>query len=279
MQLQYISTADNVSVPIYWFCAEKPRATLLLQPALGIQAKLYCKLAEGLAEHGCATAILEQRGHGLSSFSPGYKCNYSFNETLDCDIPAVMQWLVSEVPEVPRLIGGHSLGGNLSTIYTGMHPEQVHGVVHLACAFPYIHDYAPRERRMLRLLCALIPLFSIVPGFYPGHLLGFGERESVGMMKQWRQWAKSGSFDFDERRHLAAAVSNFRGPVISIGFEKDDFSTASAAERALSPFTRSKIKKVSLGEQEQGEHLGHTGWTKAPDGVVASITEWLDLAL
>ncbi|MEP5569679.1 MAG: alpha/beta fold hydrolase [Halioglobus sp.] len=279
MQLQYISTADNVSVPIYWFCAEKPRATLLLQPALGIQAKLYCKLAEGLAEHGCATAIMEQRGHGLSSFTPGYKCSYSFNETLDCDIPAVMQWLTTEVPDVPRLIGGHSLGGHLSTIYTGMHPEQIHGVVHLACAFPYIQDYAAREQRMLRFLCTLIPLFSIVPGFYPGHLLGFGERESVGMMKQWRQWATSGSFDFDDRRQLADAVSRFSGPVLSIGFEKDNFSTTKAVERALSPFAQSTINEITLGEQEQGAYLGHTGWAKSPGGAIISIADWLDQTL
>ena len=59
MQLQYISTGDKASIPLYWFCAEETRATLLLLPALGIQAKLYLQLAQGLAEMGCATAVLE----------------------------------------------------------------------------------------------------------------------------------------------------------------------------------------------------------------------------
>jgi predicted alpha/beta hydrolase len=279
MQIQYIPTADKVSVPIYWFCAQNPRATLLLQPALGIQAKLYCKLAEGLAEQGCATAILEQRGHGLSSFRPGYKNNYSFNETLDCDIPAAMHWLAAEVPVVPRLLGGHSLGGHLSTIYAGMHPQEIHGVVHLACAFPYINDYAGRQQRMLQLLCGLIPLFSVAPGFYPGHLLGFGERESLGMMNQWRQWAKTGNFDFDKRWGLAAAVNNFKGPVLSIGFEEDNFCTDSAVDRALAPYTQSTIHRVTLGEQEQGSYLGHSRWARSPHGVVSSITQWLEAVL
>ena len=276
MQLQYISTADNASIPVYWFCAENTRTTLLLQPALGIQAKLYLKLAEGLAELGCATAVLEQRGHGLSSFSPGYSCQYSFRETLDYDIPAVMAWLEQEVPDVPRLIGGHSLGGHLSTIYAGMHPTQIQGVLHFACAFPYIRDYPKRQRRMLRMLCTMIPLFSLVPGYYPGHLMGFGERESLAMMKQWRQWALSGSFDFDERRELAQAVGAFTGEVLSVDFDRDHFSSLPAVERALSPFTNAQVEQQSLGETQQGEFLGHTAWAKRPDGVVTCVGEWLD---
>lgn len=279
MQLQYISTRDQASIPVYWHCAQNARGTLLLQPALGIQAKLYNELAKGLADAGYGTAVIEQRGHGLSSFSPGYSCNYSFAETLDFDLPAVMQWLATEVPDVPRFIGGHSLGGHLSTVYTGMHPEDIHGVVHLACAFPYLHDYPAREQRMLRLLCALIPLFAIAPGYYPGHLLGFGERESISMMKQWRQWAKTGRFDFDDRRGLAEAVEAFSGPVISVAFEQDHFSNSAAVERALSPFCHSSVDKVTLGEAEQGNYLGHTAWAKSPEGVVAAVSQWLDKAL
>lgn len=279
MQLEYVSTADQASIPLYWFCAEQTRATLLLQPALGIQAKLYLQLAQGLAARGYATAVLEQRGHGLSSFSPGYSCNYSFRETLDYDLPAALAWIENEAPGVPRYLGGHSLGGHLSTIYTGMHPKNINGVVHLACAFPYLADYPPRERRMLRLLTTLIPVFRLVPGYYPGHLLGFGERESLAMMRQWRQWAISGDFDFDERRGLAKAVAAFEGEVLSLGFEQDPFSTEAAVERALSPFSAAKVQQFTLGPQEQGEFLGHTAWAKQPSGVIEQISAWLERQL
>ena len=279
MQLEYVSTADRASIPLYWFCAEQTRATLLLQPALGIQARLYLQLAQGLAERGYATAVLEQRGHGLSSFSPGYSCNFSFRETLDYDLPAALNWIATEAPGVPRYLGGHSLGGNLSTIYAGMHPQDIDGVVHLACAFPYLADYPPRQRRMLRLLTTLIPLFRLAPGYYPGHLLGFGERESLAMMQQWRQWVISGKFDFDERTGLAEAAAAFRGQVLSISFERDHFSTEAAVDRALSPFSAANVQRQTLGVDAQGKFLGHTAWAKQPSGVVKQISDWLDRQL
>ncbi|WP_162846013.1 alpha/beta fold hydrolase [Seongchinamella sediminis] len=276
MKTHYIDTADGAAVPLYWLHQAPARATLLLQPALGIQARLYHRLAQGLAERGIATALVEQRGHGLSSLRPGYRSNYSFRETLDCDIPAVAQWLQQTLPGVPRYIGGHSLGGHLSTIYTGMHPNAFQGVVHLACAFPYAGDYRGRTRHMLRLLTALIPLFHVAPGYYPGQLLGFGERESLAMMMQWRQWALSGQFDFSERRGLADAVARFRGEVLSLSFARDPFSTDAAVDRALSPFTGARIQRATLDTDEQGEFLGHTAWAKQPEGVVRRISEWLD---
>ncbi|PLW68772.1 alpha/beta fold hydrolase [Pseudohalioglobus lutimaris] len=279
METRHITAKDGTSIPIYWSPAQTPRATLLLQPALGIQAKLYRPLAAGLSTRGCSTAIMEQRGHGLSKLQPGYNSHYSFTETLEQDIPAVMQWLQEQVENKPRLIGGHSLGGHLSTLYTGQHPGEIHGVVHLACAFPFIGDYSGKQKRMLQLLCRLIPLFAVFPGYYPGHLIGFGEKESIAMMMQWRQWAISGEFDFDSHKGLTDALVDYAGPVISLSFEKDQFSTAAAVERALSPFCNASIERTHLGEQQQGEFLGHSGWAKQPDGAVEAIDTWLNHTL
>lgn len=276
METLSITAADGTKVPVYWSPASHPRATLLLLPALGIQAKLYCRLAQGLAARGCATAIMEQRGHGLSTLKPGYGSHYGFDQSLQQDIPAVANWLVERVPGARRLIGGHSLGGHLSTLYTGQHAEEIDGVIHLACAFPYIGDYRGKHKAMLRLLCSLIPLFAIFPGYYPGQLLGFGDRESITMMKQWRQWAVTGNFDFDQHRGLAESVAAYTGPVLSLSFERDDFSTTAAVERALSAFSCARIERVQLGEKEQGKYLGHTRWAQQPDGAVAAIDAWLN---
>ena len=274
-----IHTGDGTEVPLYWYPAAVPRRALLLLPALGIQARLYRELASGLADGGCSVALMEQRGHGMSPVRPGYRQRYSLIDSLDQDMPAALAWLRQSEPAVPLLLGGHSLGGHLSTVYAGQHPQQVDGILHLACAFPHHCDYAPKQRRMLRFLCTLIPLFRLLPGFYPGNLVGFGGRESTAMMMQWRQWALRGDFDIADRRGLAEAVANFNGPVLSVSFERDDFSTKAAVERALSPYRNSPITRVMLGEAEQGQHLGHTGWARAPAGVIGAASRWMESAL
>jgi predicted alpha/beta hydrolase len=276
MELLDISAADGTTVPLTWFEAEPARCALLLLPALGIQSRLYNRLGEQLAGRGCSVCLMEQRGHGRSPLTPGRGTRYCLGDILDHDMPAAMAWVSNQSHGMPLLLGGHSLGGHLSTIYTGQHPGQLTGVVHLACAFPYYGDYSGRQSKLVRLLCSLVPLFALVPGYYPGHIMGFGGRESAQLMRQWCEWARTGSFDFGGRKGLAEAVSNYEGPLISVSFSRDDFASEAALERAMSPFTNARVTRVRLGEGEQGEHLGHTGWTRGPEGVVCTIMDWMD---
>jgi predicted alpha/beta hydrolase len=275
MQEFEISALDGATIPLSWFEASRPRCALLLLPALGIQAKLYNRLGEQLAAVGCSVCLMEQRGHGRSPFTPGRGERYCLGDILDRDMPAAMNWLGSQAPDMPLLLGGHSLGGHLSTIYAGQYPEQLSGVVHLACAFPYHGDYGGRQSLLIRLLCSLMPLFAKVPGYYPGQLMGFGGRESAQLMLQWCEWAGTGSFDFGGRSGLAEAVSGYRGPLISVAFERDDFASEAAIERAMSPFTSARITRLKLGPEQQGKHLGHAGWARGPEGVVQAISDWL----
>ena len=275
MQQIDIKAPDGTVIPLTWFAADQQRIALLLLPALGIQARLYNKLAEGLSELGCSVCLIEQRGHGRSALRPGYGVNYSLDEILDQDLPAAMAWLASRAPALPLLLGGHSLGGHLSTIYAGQHAAQLAGVVHLACAFPYHRAYGPKQARMLRTLCRLMPLFAVFPGYFPGDKLGFGGRESLGLMRQWCEWAQTGQFDFGGRNDLAGQVAAFAGPVISIAFDKDGFASDATIDLALSPFTNARITRRQLGAAEQGEYLGHVAWAREPAGVVQVLGDWL----
>jgi predicted alpha/beta hydrolase len=262
-------------VPLNWFVADACQGALLVLPALGIQAKLYTPLAQALAASGWSVCVMEQRGHGASPLRPGRNVTYRMGDLLDHDMPAALAWLAKQTPGKPLLLAGHSLGGHLSTIYAGQHPGAVAGIVHLACAFPYHRDYQGAQARLIRLLCTLIPICSTVPGYFPGNLLGFGGRESAALMQDWADWAGSGSFDFGDRHGLAEAVSAFKGPVISICFDRDNFATDAAIDRALSPFINGRVTRLRLGSAEQGEHLGHVGWARNPKGVSGALLDWL----
>ena len=71
-------------------------------------------------------------------------------------------------------------------------------------------------------------------------------------------------------------MTAFDGPVLSVSFDRDNFSTPAAVACALSPFTGATVMRVELGEREQGTFLGHTGLAKQPDGAAATIGAWLD---
>ena len=274
-----IDASDGVRIPLTWFPADPARYACLFLPALGIQARLYHQLAIGLAASGCSVCLLEQRGHGESPLRASRAVEFGMTDFLEKDIPAALSWLRAQAPGLPVLMGGHSLGGNLSTLYAGEPAAGLSGLIHVACGSPYHGDFPPRQSRLIRLLCTAIPLLRVFPGYFPGEVMGFAGRESLQLMRDWRDWALTGTLDYGGRIGLAERAGSFRGPVISIAIENDDFSSAAARERALAPLRSARITRLTLGAAEQGEYLGHFKWARRPDGVVRALADWMQREL
>lgn len=276
MKLEKVSAKDGTSIPLTWFDAAAPRCVVVFLPALGMQAKWYKRLGADLAARGCAVCVMEQRGHGASTVLVGRGTNFGVAEFVDQDIPAILDSVERRFPDSPIVLAGHSLGGHLSTIYAGIRPQRISGVAHVACGFPYHRDFASSRARLIRLLCYLIPMASVFPGYFPGKTIGFGGKESIHLMRNWRGWAMSGRFGFDGREDVERAVAGFTGAVLSISLDEDEYSCLEAETRALSPFTHAAVTRVTLGSAEQGEFLGHFDWARDPGGVVDCLAQWID---
>ncbi|MCA9627273.1 MAG: alpha/beta fold hydrolase, partial [Myxococcales bacterium] len=288
-----LTATDGVQIPISWFPEDAGgegapasavgadeeqtcRASLLLLPALGIRASLYDKLGAQLAQAGIATCVMEQRGHGRSPLSPERGDDFGLDDILEYDVPVLLDWLEAQRPGVPLVLAGHSLGGHLATIACGRHPDRVSAVLHLACAFPHFRDYPLRTAARVLLLTTIVPPLTRLRGHYPGKRFGFGGDEARTLMTQWSQWARSGKFGVGRVRHPEEMTARFRGPVLSLAFERDDMVSPQAIGRARSPFSGARVTRRVLGAAEQGEFLGHPAWAKQPDGVVAAASAWVE---
>ncbi len=281
MRLFELSTGDGVTLPLSWFPAEPSRWSLLFLPALGIQCRMYDPMARALSAAGCSVLLMEQRGHGRSTLRASRKVNWGYDHYLKYDIPAALEWIDTQ-PERsgrPLIMGGHSLGGHLSSIYSGQFPQQLQGVLHVACGSPYHQDFDSSSSRLIRLLCRLIPVFQIFPGYFPGTRLGFAGRESLQLMRDWRDWAQGGSLDYGSYRGLPgglqAAIADFSGALLAVSMDGDELSSKAAEQRAIAGFTSARISQVRLGHDAEGERLGHFGWARPPDAVVQAILQWL----
>lgn len=272
-----IAAGDGVVLPLSWFPAEKSRWSLLFLPALGIQYRMYDQMATALAAAGCSVLLMEQRGHGRSPLRASRSVNWGYDDYLQYDLPTALDWMTAQ-PEAfnrPVIMGGHSLGGQLSSIFSGQHPERLQGVLHVACGSPYHADYEPPKSRLIKTLCRIIPLLRYVPGYFPGTRLGFAGRESLQLMRDWRDWAMSGSLDYGSHRGLQAAIAAYQGALLAVSMDGDEFSCLKAEQTAITGFTSAKICQVRLGKDEPGKRLGHFGWARPPDAVVQAVLGWL----
>jgi len=276
MKPDEVIAGDGTRVPLSWFDAGTPERVLVFMPALGIQAKMYHRMCQALADQGCTVCLMEQRGHGDSEVTINRDTRFGVADFVDHDIPAILDRVENRLAGLPVILGGHSLGGHLATIYAGIQPPRIAAVLHITCGFPYYRDFPAIQAFFIRMLCLAVSVSDSILGYFPGHKIGFGGRESIQLMQDWRGWATTGRFDFDGRRNVIDSVAEFTGHVLSISVAKDDFSCAAAVERSLAPFSQATVRKVTLGTDTQGEYLGHFRWARGPSGIVRCITSWLE---
>ncbi len=268
---------EAYSLPLEVYPAFQTRAQLLFLPALGVQAKLYRKLAETLAAQGISTVIMEQRGHGRSALRPSRRVDFGFREWLLEDIPAALAWMRGKHPTVPIYLGGHSLGGHLSLMASALGPDEVAGIVLLATATPWYRCYSGSRAWQIRFLIAAVTGSTRLLGYYPGDKVGFGGREACTLMRDWLVMAKHNRYSaagIDQ--DLEALVQADARPVLSIYCEHDDFGPRTAIEGVTSRLTRRELRLWQLTSAELGVRADHVSWAKHPAPAAAAIVDWLD---
>lgn len=271
-----IEAADGTIVPIQCNMARsKAKAHLLFLPALGVKARFYRHLAAALADEGISIYLFEQRGHGESPYRAGRGQKFGYREYLNVDLPAAIDFVLEQSGDLPFFIGGHSLGGHMASIIAGRMGEQVNGLLHLACGFPYAGFYPGKVGAGVRIIAQLVPVITALLGYFPGEKLGFGGREYRQLMMDWRCWALKGGYDFPSVSGVEDVIASYTGPALSIGFEKDTYISDDALAYSRSCLSGAQLEEIMLGREEQGTYLGHFEWAKAPAGVVSKIVSWM----
>lgn len=267
-------TPSGYQVPLLTTAPAAPRAHILFLPALGVPAGFYAPLATALCERGFAVTRLEQRGHGHSALRASRKVDFGFREWLTEDIPSAVEAITTQY-DGPLLIAGHSLGGHLGAVWSALHRECVAGLALVATATPYPGHFEPRTARRIRILRALLPIFHVVLGYYPGDRLGFGGREARTLMSDWRHMALC-----DEYRarglecDLESPLRSFDRPLLQISLADDVFAppeaaAAIAAKLAAAPRTQRVIDAATLGDRAD-----HFRWARRPQAVAETFADW-----
>jgi alpha-beta hydrolase superfamily lysophospholipase len=99
----------------FWGVPRKAQATLYLIHGLGEHGGRYHQFAQEMVQRGYFVIAIDQQGHGRTVGPRG--CIKSYESLLD-DIEALLKWDRHELPQGPKLLFGHSMGGNLVLNYS-----------------------------------------------------------------------------------------------------------------------------------------------------------------
>jgi len=119
-------SADGINLVCQKWVPENEKALICLIHGLGEHGGSYQQMAEFMAGKGYSLAVLDLRGHGHSDGKRGHSDSF---ELLMQDIDTFINEILSETPNIPCFLYGHSMGGNLVLNYSLRYNMHFNGVI------------------------------------------------------------------------------------------------------------------------------------------------------
>lgn len=244
-------------------------------PAMGVPARHYLPMAEALAARGIAMVLHEWRGIGSSDRRAGRHSNWGYRELLLDDLPPAMAAVQTQWPRKNRLIGGHSLGGQIASLYAALHPGDYAGLVLVASGAPYWRAY-PRSL-LIKLGCIIAPLAANLRGYLPGRRIGFAGNEARGLTSDWARGARNGRYSATGMaQDLDGLLAAVQLPIFALRLRDDWLVPKASLEWLLGKMPQSPTSVGVLTPSDlDGQPADHFSWMKAPAPVVARLAEWM----
>jgi len=251
------------------------RRLLYWLPALGVSARHYLPLAEALAAHGVAVVLHEWRGIGSSNRRAGRDCNWAYRELLLDDLPAALTMVRQRWPYAPRWIGGHSLGGQLGSLYASLHPQEHAGLVLVASGAPYWRRF--RHGRLIKAAYAVAPLLAGVVGYMPGRRIGFGGNEARGLIADWARTGRTGCYAaVGVQQDLEQQLASLQLPLLALRLRDDWMVPPASLDWLLGKMPQTtQTLDVVTPQDMHGHPANHFGWMKTPAPIATRIAAWI----
>ncbi|WP_240732310.1 alpha/beta hydrolase family protein [Dyella terrae] len=254
--------------------SSQPRELIYWVPAMGIAARHYLPLAESLAGEGVAVAIHEWRGIGSSSLRADRHHDWRYRDLLEVDFPAGLEAARAHAPQARLWFGGHSLGGQLASLYAGLHRHAFHGVALVASGAPYWRQF--RFAGLVRFAYIAAPWLAKLVGHLPGRRIGFGGNEARGVIDDWARSGRTGRYAASGLAvDLEMAMHDVRVPILALRMRDDWLGPAASLHWLLGKMPMAPYEMVELDAAQLGTRADHFSWMKSPVAVSARLAQWI----
>lgn len=139
MMTDHIAAADGTSLQVYrWLPEEPARARIQLVHGLSEHAGRYARLAGVLTAAGYAVFAHDQRGHGRTARADadlGFVAAEDGWRRLQDDVLAVHDYSQEQLPGLPHVLLGHSMGSLVAQQFAIEHGALLNGLVLSATTF------------------------------------------------------------------------------------------------------------------------------------------------
>lgn len=250
-------------------------SSVLFLPALGVPLAYYRPLLGAWARRGRHTIGVETRGMPQSPVVDLRRDRFGYTHLVRTDLPAV--FAAAPVDRCERVVlVGHSLGGQLALLATGSGAVRADAVVTIASGTSSAASLPLLRRVQRRSAVSVVRLVSATLGYWPGHRLGFGGRQSSGLMRDWAYEARTGRYRLHgDEIDYESALREIAVPVRLVALDGDTMVPAHAVDH-LARRLGADQRSVTLHSGDD-QPFDHFRWARrSPDLIIDDIEGWLN---
>jgi len=238
----------------------RPRASVVLHGASGVPAGFYRAFATWLAEErDLAVLTYDYRGFAASAQGHPRQSRASMADWGLRDQAAALDWMAARLPDSPRWVIGHSLGGLWMAHHPGM--AGVERVITVGSGLAHVSDHPLRYRWRAEMLWrGPVPILARTLGYLPGRALGLGLDLPLQVYLDWRRWCLSHGWnarDFGTRLPMPEPA-RVRARMRLIAVADDDLVTQPAVWRLMARYPEAHKRQMVLRPADHGlKRIGH----------------------
>ncbi|CAD5109575.1 alpha/beta fold hydrolase [Zestomonas carbonaria] len=258
--------------PIHPYSAAPGAPVVIVLPALGVAARKYETLAQNLAQAGLNVLTADWPGQGESRPRPSRRFDYGYRQLVEDFVPQLRAAAERHFPDSPQTLLGHSLGGQVATLYAAAQPHSGVTVIGVACGNIHYRYWDGWRRLMTPSAALAFNTLTALLGYLPGKRIGFGGHEARSLMRDWGRVAWSGHF-----RHTGLVqVESRDNPIASLylAIEGDTFAPP-ASTSGLAGLIQVSPHVELLPSPRPPSENPHSAWLKAPQMVTERVAGWL----
>ncbi|MFJ2687504.1 alpha/beta fold hydrolase [Pseudomonas sp. NPDC087342] len=241
---------------------------VIINAATSVRCRHYSRFADYLFANGFDVITYDYRGIGESRPASLKGLDATWTDWGALDFEAMLKRAQRDFPGQPIDVVGHSFGGCAAGL--GASGHLIRHLVTVGAQFAYWRDYAPAHRwRMFGKWHLVMPLVTMICGYFPGKRFGWLEDTPAGVVRDWStptdRYEKRPSGRVIHAQHGRLPFANVSAKTLAISVSDDPYGTIPAIERLLGYFTGSMTTHLRIEPKDIGEEeVGHFAFFRSP---------------
>jgi len=264
------AAADGFALGGFTWCHslhDTQRPVVIINAATSVRCRHYSRFAAYLFANGFDVITYDYRGIGESRHGSIRGLDASWTDWGALDFEAMLKRAQRAFPGQPIDVVGHSFGGCAAGLAES--GRDIRRLVTVGAQFAYWRDYAPEHRwRMFGKWHLLMPLMTLLCGYFPGKRFGWLEDTPIGVVRDWStpaaRYERRPSGRALLKRAGALPFANVSAQTLAISISDDPYGTTAAIERLLGYFSIARKTHLRITPQDIGEQqVGHFGFFRS----------------